>query len=574
MKKILTEIKENSKIHYIIIAIVALLASIPILTFQVMCGDDGVHHMLRVMGMKAIFNIKEFPPIINPDYCTNWGYGINLFYAPITTYVPYLLKFITGHYYSALKLYAFITTIVSGFAMYSFAKEVSKKNEVALLAAIIYMLFPYRLETIYNRFAIGEFSTYMFLPILFQGIYNLIKEDGRKHYFISIGAIGLILTHEITTFYTIPFCILYLLFNYKSLKNKEIIKKILVNTAVILSITAFFTIPVIEHKIYGDYAIFEPQYMRTNNDYVQDNTIELWQLFADKQTGNTVSFKIGLPITILILASIIAYKKIDSKTKDTYILFAFFATIALIMSSTLFYWKILPDSLCIIQYPWRMLVFFGFFISFVCGMNAYTILEKMNIDNLKKSLIFYLVILLIIALSMPMVTRYKTSENDKNVDIDYENKITNNPKISHMMICREYLPIKAIKLQRTYLFTRNDSAIVLKGNANITNENKKNNLTILFDINYGEKDTIIELPYIYYLGYKAQIIENGIKTDLETFESDNGFVAIKLPKDTSEANVIVTYNGTTIEKMGYAISGIALIICIGYSIIKKKKYKN
>ena len=51
--------------------------------------------------------------------------------------------------------------------MYKLVEEISEKREIALIAAIVYIFIPYKLATIYNRFAIGEFSAYMFLPLVF-----------------------------------------------------------------------------------------------------------------------------------------------------------------------------------------------------------------------------------------------------------------------------------------------------------------------------------------------------------------------------------------------------------------------
>lgn len=61
--------------------------------------------------------------------------------------------------------------------------------------------------------------------MLFHGLFNLLKGDGKKHYYIAIAAIGLILTHTISTEYSAIFALLYIIFNFKQLKNKEVIKK-------------------------------------------------------------------------------------------------------------------------------------------------------------------------------------------------------------------------------------------------------------------------------------------------------------------------------------------------------------
>ena len=79
------------------------------------------------------------------------------------------------------------------------------------------MIFPYKLEDLYTRYAIGEFTAFVFMPIIFQGLYNLLNGDKKRHYYIAIGATGLLLTHTISTEYTAIFCLIY--------KLKSILKK-------------------------------------------------------------------------------------------------------------------------------------------------------------------------------------------------------------------------------------------------------------------------------------------------------------------------------------------------------------
>lgn len=189
MKKIVEDICNDKIIHYILLVFVATLASIPLIKFRIYGTDDGLIHILRVMGTSNILNTHIFPPLLSPVYCNGFGYAINAFYPPVVTYIPLLFKMFSISYINCLKIYTYITIIISGFTMYKLVNEISKRREIALFSAIIYMLIPYRLETIYNRFAIGEFSAYMFIPLVFLGIENLLNGDKTKHHYITIGAV-------------------------------------------------------------------------------------------------------------------------------------------------------------------------------------------------------------------------------------------------------------------------------------------------------------------------------------------------------------------------------------------------
>lgn len=606
MKKIIENIRKDKVIHYIIIIAASLTAAIPLINLRIYGTDDGYVHMLRIFGMEQILKEQNFPPFIYSKFANGFGYAINLFYSPIVTYGPLFFRIFGLHYYTCLKLFAYSTILISCFTMYNFLYDVSKKREIAILGALIYAFIPYRLETIFNRFAIGEFTAYIFFPMLFHGLFNLLKGDGKKHYYIAIAAIGLILTHTISTEYSAIFALLYIIFNFKQLKNKGVIRKIAINVIFILAITTFFTVPLMEHKILGNYVIFNSTSMKSLPSDVQNSTIKISQLFKDIGEVNGVSFKIGIPLIILTLLGIVSYKKVDKNIRSEYITFAVIAMISLAMVTKLFPWIIMPKTLTTLQFAWRMLAFFEFALSIICAINLYyfidIICKKSNknskntkvhtkTENLYNMLLLFAIIVIIISM-MKIDYNYSYEKEKFLTDEEYETKI--NEKNSIWSINREYLPEKVDvkELGKSYLDYREDKVYVLEGNATIINEKKKD-LQLEFDIENYKANTILELPYVYYLGYKVTIEQkdNEIKTkmtntynetrivkidkksteNIRTLESNNGMLAIKLDENIESAHITVKYTGTTIEKVAYVISAISIITFIGYVIYIKKQ---
>ena len=581
MKKIIENIRKDKVIHYIIIIAASLIAAIPLINLRIYGTDDGYVHMLRIFGMEQILKEQNFPPFIYSKFANGFGYAINLFYSPIVTYGPLFFRIFGLHYYTCLKLFAYSTILISCFTMYNFLYEVSKKREIAILGAVIYAFIPYRLETIFNRFAIGEFTAYIFFPMLFHGLFNLLKGDGKKHYYIAISAIGLILTHTISTEYSAIFALLYIIFNFKQLKNKGVIRKIAINVIFILAITAFFTVPLMEHKILGNYVIFNSTSMRSLPSDVQNSTIKISQLFKDIGEVNGVSFKIGIPLIILTLLGIVSYKKVDKNIRSEYITFAVIAMISLAMVTKLFPWIIMPNILTTLQFAWRMLAFFEFALSIICAINLYYFIDIIckkssknskdtkvhtKTENLYNMLLLFAIIVIITSM-MKIDYNYSYEKEKFLTDEEYETKI--NEKNSIWSINREYLPEKVDvkKLGKSYLDYRENRVYVLDGNATIINE-KKEDLQLEFDIENYKANTILELPYIYYLGYTVTTEQN---EKIQVFESDNGMLAIKLDENIESAHITVKYTGTIIEKVSYLISAISIITFIGYVIYSKKQ---
>lgn len=581
MKKIIENIRKDKVIHYIIIIAASLIAAIPLINLRIYGTDDGYVHMLRIFGMEQILKEQNFPPFIYSKFANGFGYAINLFYSPIVTYGPLFFRIFGLHYYTCLKLFAYSTILISCFTMYNFLYDVSKKREIAILGAVIYAFIPYRLETIFNRFAIGEFTAYIFFPMLFHGLFNLLKGDGKKHYYIAIAAIGLILTHTISTEYSAIFALLYIVFNFKQLKNKGVIRKIAINVIFILAITAFFTVPLMEHKILGNYVIFNSTSMKSLPIDVQNSTIKISQLFKDIGEVNGVSFKIGIPLIILTLLGIVSYKKVDKNIRSEYITFTAIAMISLAMVTKLFPWIIMPKTLTTLQFAWRMLAFFEFALSIICAINLYYFVDIIckkssknskdtkvhtKTENLYNMLLLFAIIVIITSM-MKIDYNYSYEKEKFLTDEEYETKI--NEKNSIWSINREYLPEKVDvkKLGKSYLDYRENRVYVLDGNATIINE-KKEDLQLEFDIENYKANTILELPYIYYLGYTVTTEQN---EKIQVFESDNGMLAIKLDENIESAHITVKYTGTIIEKVSYLISAISIITFIGYVIYSKKQ---
>lgn len=571
LNKTIKTVKENKWIHYAIIIVIGIILSVPLLKIQIRDTHDGFLHLLRLIGTNNAFKIGEFPPLITPYYCNNGGYAMNLFYNPLVTYIPLLIKLFTPTYAIALKVFGGLCIVLSGIAMYQCAYQITKKRAISLFVSIFYLVAPYKLGDVYKRYAIGEFASFIFMPLLFKGMYSLFNEDGKKHYFIAIGAIGLILTHTVTTFYTAIFCLIYVLFNIKKLKEKEIIKKLIVNVVFILLVSAFFTLPLLEAKQSADYAIFDSSIMSTNGEYVYENTVQISEFFEDIGKENATTYVIGVPIFVLMCLTVVTYKKIDLKYKNFYLIAILFSIISLYMSSKYCPWFIFPDFFCKLQYPWRMMGFFAFFGAFIVGINVYVLLKMLFEKDLTRFIVATTLIVVTVAYTMPLLYKYETQ--DPNLDNTYESKVIEEPRIGHLSINREYLPTKALLLQRTYLMEREDRIYILNGQVQIENEEKEG-LNMTATIKDVTKETILEFPFFYYPGYEITLECNGTITKLKSEESENGFVSAKITEDIDEAKITVKYKPTIITNTSYIVSLISAIAFIVYIIREGKHDKD
>lgn len=333
--------------------------------------------------------------------------------------------------------------------------------------------------------------------------------------------------------------------------------------------SVMFLIPMLEFKSATDYAILRPEIMKTNSESVSTKGIELWQFLKDKREDNGVSFIVGIPFLTMLLLGILAYSKIDKKYKDFYIISVILGLISTFMCTIYFPWKFMPDFMCTLQYPWRLLGFACFFLTPVCAMNTYYLLKCIN-KNWLRRLVYILVAIIIAIFTAKELNQYPV--DDTSLDKKYEESIYTNPQIHYFSINRDNMPVRALYEQREYCLDRKDNTVVLSGNANINSETK-DAFHMEIEIESGEKDTILELPFLYYPGYRIILENEGKQAEIEYTESEYGFIQITLPENIQNGKIITDYTATALEKAAYAVSGVGLILFCIYVFFYRKKVK-
>lgn len=565
LKEKLKKISSKAYINYILIIIASIIICLPLASKNLnIYRDDGVQHVCRLIGTFQTLESGECLPMIIPNLCNNFGYSWNIFYSPLTAYAPLIFKLFNFSFVNCLKMFMFVVTLLSGIAMYKFVEKVTKNNKIALLASIFYILAPYRITDMYIRVAIAELTSFIFIPIIFSGLYTLLNEE-KKSFTLAWGTIGLILTHTVVTFYMAVICFIYLLVFIKKLKNKNILKNLLLNLLLIILTTSFYWVGLLQHYFATSYEVFVPGRMEVG-DKLEYYKTRFSQLFIIKKSDQMI-YAIGLVTVIGLILTPIAWSKIEKKYKKMYVLFLILGLILIFMTLTFFPFEKLPSIFRMIQFTFRLYEFTSFFFAFVSAINFGIIIKNFNIRDV--------IVLLIISGLLLVPYKGKLDSEVKRNEQDLINgvEVTQNIGRIHVgMASMEYLPSKAFNALKTYIATREDVPIVLNNSNAIISNYEKNGTNMHFDISNAEADTKIELPYIYYLGYRVYI--NG--EEIQYSESENGFVEISLAKNIgnmSEAGivkVVVKYMGTNEMIIATIISIICLAILTIVTIKREK----
>lgn len=551
MKDRLKDILKNF-IPYSILIIVALILCIPLFSkYLDVYFDDGIQHIARAYSTHMSIENGESTKVLS-NLTNGYGYSWDLFYGPLSTIGLLLTNFIMSSWVNAYKLFIFICLILSGITMYKWVYKMTDDKNVAGLAGVLYMSMPYHLTDMYIRNALGEYVSFIFFPLIFLGMYNIFNKD-KKDYWLVVGAVGLILTHNLMTILTVVFAFGYLILNLKCLKDKEVRNRIIVNILFILFISAFFWLPMLETAFTTDYKVYEPGAMATK-EKVLSYALNIEDLFVTKN-GSIYVFELGPHIWIMFCFSIPALKVLEKKHKKEYILFFGYSLFCVFASTKYFPWKYLSESFYIIQFPWRMLAFANLFMAVICSINMGIVIRNYKM----RDFIILSIITIIYIVSLKNFVR--ETEVVKNVDEFYIGTISGREtEIIAGMGGGEYLPTLSDK-NRFYIASRENTVLVLEGNGQIENV-QKDGLNLKCEITTLEDETIYEFPYIYYPGYKVTL--DGC--EVPYFESDNGLIVIGINK-SAKYDVEINFEETSLTKMSKLFSILSLVGYVAYTYL-------
>lgn len=547
MKNLIKYCKEKEIINYILIIIASIIISIPLANKNLnIYRDDGIQHICRIIGTEQTLADKQFLPMIMSNLCNNFGYSWNIFYSPLTAYMSVVLRIFNFSYVNCLKLCMFVIVLLSGLTMYKLTLRITKNKKLATLASIIYILAPYRITDMYIRTALAELASFIFIPIVFEGLYIIVNEE-KKSYKLALGAAGLILTHQVIAMYTAIICFAYLIVFFKKLKSKTVLKNIGVNLSFCLLMTSFYWVGLLQHYFSTSYEVFVPGRMEREEVLIFYKA-KFSQLFITS-SEQTMIYAIGLLSVIGLVLTPIAYKKVPEEYKKTYMFFLIAGIVLIGMTLKIFPFEKLPQALTMLQFTFRLFTFTSFFFAFVVATNFVILIKDFKTLD----------IVVLLTISILLLVPYK-SKLDFNLK-DNEERLINGVRITENtgrvhagMASMEYLPTKAFKNLK-YIANRKDEVIVLDNDEAVISDYTKQASNMNCKISNINKETTIELPYIYYLGYR--VYANG--QEIKYTESDNGFIQINIAKDSQ---IKVKYLGTNEMLISYAVSIISFATII------------
>ena len=356
-------------------------------------GDFRTHdnvHFIRLYDLDKVLREGQFPPRWLPDLGKGFGYPFFNFY-PLFAYFVGEVFHILGFSITMSDKLSFATAGLIGVVGMLFLVKHFFNYKVAVFANFLWLLLPYRAVDLYVRGSLAEYWGMNLLPILFYFLFVFLKKRTWRHFFFLIfGWFLLLITHNVVALLTTILIGLCFLFYFCLEKNKRLtpyLWQILAIGMMAFSLAAFFIVP----------ALLEQKYvkiggMRSNYFFFQNHFPSIYQLLFSSFWGyggsnfftvDGMAFQVGylqwiIPLLAIGWLGYRFFKRRKLQPVEKWVFFFFLLFLGFLFldhQRSTFIWKMIP-FLPLIQFPWRLLIFIGFFSSLVGSYFYYRLTVK------------------------------------------------------------------------------------------------------------------------------------------------------------------------------------------------------
>ena len=546
-----------------------LLASMPVLMQGVgIFGDDIHFHLSRIDAIAQGLKAGQFPVRIYSQAKNGYGYAPSLFYGELCLYFPAVLRVLGVSVQLSYHLYVLAVQMLTvGIAFYSF-RQMFSHNKTALLGSVLYLLNPYRLQNLYWRAAVGEYTAMAFLPLIPAALCLLYgrKEPTKKQTGVActelVIAFGMLLqTHmislEIMVLATAVFC----LFHLRRTCSRCVLFVWLKSVAIVLLLNLWFLLPFLEIMGSGIYGGMYGGTTMNAGRMIQRSGYAIPKVLTWNTHGRNIGIELIIGCMVFLWAWIGHDEEVPHREQKIGLWSTGIGLAACWASTNTFPWGLvgaLPGKisgiLLAIQFPWRYLTLAAILLT-LATLCAVSLLRP-------KKLARPLAVLLLSASLLGVgffYREYLPSESGEYVgdsgELIYVDHLVTNVAWYYDKL---YLPIGAKETRDGFVIEKKVTTAEVE-----QIEKTEKGMILQYTAGMGE-DGIIELPLLYYPVY-------GIKEGAGTlFKTENGMLGIQVPAGSS-GTIRVAVQEPLRWRLAELVSAVTVLVWSGS--MKKKRRK-
>lgn len=510
----LRRIKDN--IYVVLgLACIFMVSSLSVMANFSAEGHDSGFHYARIVGLSGALLSGNLPVRIQPDWLHGYGYATSVCYGDVLLYIPAILYALGAPLPYVYKLYVLIINAGTLFISYFCFRKISGSKYIGIACSALYCLSITRLLNMYLRFAVGEYSAFMFLPLVLLGMKEIYGDRGDEHknygwLYLCLGMTGIIQTHVLSVEMVSIFIAITVLILIGKM-SKKVFLSLLKSVIATLFLNLGFLVPFLDYatdslKVFADKSVYGIQHLG----------LSLYELlsFGTTATGKAIDAlngpaeripeSLGMGVLVVILLTMIVLAKCrDWKPdeKGQLLLTASLGCLAAWMSTYYFPWNrlaalpVLKNIVASIQFPWR---FLSIAVPLLTYMACLT-LVKFGETFGKEKLSYLLISICMICAFQGLFCQDLMNRNAQGYEIAYDNR--SNLNVSRIVSSGEYLLENTnVNLTWTDLDVTGENVII--------SDTKRNGTRMDVTCQAGEH-AWIEFPMFAYKYYRCRDVSTG-----------------------------------------------------------------
>lgn len=542
---------------------IALLASLPEMIGDYFYGHDIYFHLLRIDGIAQEIRLGNIPARVHSLSLNGYGYPVSIFYGDLFLYLPAMLRILGFSVVTAYKVYVFAINAATAVIAYLCFRKMYAKQNIAMIASLVYTTSAYRMLDIYVRAAVGEYTAMMAFPVLALAIYGIYTKDDKDNWreyrknavYLALGMSLLITSHVLSTEMVVFFLVLICIVMFKKTLRKNTIKVYGMAVGLTLLFTAYFVVPFLDYMLHVDTNINHTVGDKVAKIQEYSAYIAQYFVFFERTVGVGSANILGrmqlTPGMVLMAAFVIGvYLWAMGKANKRMRFCVGFAAFALLIASNIFPWDYLAahfklfNMLAQVQYSWRYIGISTLFLTLaVCEI----LLECRESVQLKKAEIAVVAMAVVMTCWITgdvfdRVTTEKGAMTSEVVDT-YDTA-----SIDPMSVGTE-----------EYVRTGTDTD-ELNGDYNTENLSamqvlSENGSELILYCETAESTGTVEVPLLNYKGYHVRDDQGN---QYEIYDGTNNVIAFSLPANFA-GNITVYFEEPKSWRVAEAISVISLL---------------
>ena len=533
-------------------------------------------------------------PRWQPDFAFGYGYPFFNIYGPLATYVAEAFYLLGLGYTGAVKIVFALSIVASGLAMYGFVKRVLGRRP-ALVAAVAYMVIPYRLVDIYVRAALAESVAYVFVPLVLWGVWATLHRPRLANVVgLAFAYAALMFTSPLVTLLLTLILVFFIAALALARINdrqpfrqltRESLLPLLGHLGHMLLPTAMgLILGVCLSAVFALPAMTENRFVRVDQWYGGryawgSDFVEFFQLFSPRWgfgasvpgPDDNVSFQLGaVPVVLSLFALLPLFSKraragLDRRAARLILFFGALTAVAvfLMLGASAFLWETLPLAR-LAQFPWRLLTFSVISMAFLCGAAAMRTRPAKGLADLSTLILVALLILgslpYMVAemseqeVSIANLMRFQQSADEMTGSTAWVREIPTWSSMADYHIAGK--PVTS-KVNYSFLYAQPGQAHARTLELGVNHEL----------VEYlSDEPVMISFDTFYYPGWHAYLLDAETNEVIEelpiALRGDLGLMTVQVPAGLGR--VLLQFEDTPVRKLGTALTfgSLALILIL------------